>query len=85
MDRAQRPADRPGERQGARSRPDAVGRADEELVLEEPAQPAERVAHRRLADADALRGASDAALGQERVEGDQQVEVEPAQIGVVDK
>jgi hypothetical protein len=85
LDRAQRAADRPGERQGARGRPDAVGRADEQLVLEEPAQAAERVAHRRLADADALRGPGDAALGQEGVEGDQEVEVEPAQIGVVDE
>jgi hypothetical protein len=43
------------------------------------------VAHRGLADADAFRGAGDAPLGQERVKGDQEVEVEPVHIGVVDK
>lgn len=61
------------------------GCANKQLVLEEPAQAGERVAHRGLAHADALGGAGDAALGQQRIERDQKVEVEPAQIGVVDK
>jgi hypothetical protein len=42
------------------------------------------VAHGRLPEADAGRGARDAAVREERVERDQQVQVEAAQIDVVD-
>src|SRR6185312_11894891 len=46
--------------------------ADEQRVVEEPAQPAERVAHARLAEPDALRRARDAALAEQGVERDEQ-------------
>ena len=62
----------------------ALRGAGQELVAEQRAQAGEVVAHRRLAEPDAGRGAGDAALGQQRVEGDEQVEVEAAQIDVVD-
>jgi len=42
------------------------------------------VAHGRLAEADAGGGARDAALGKQRVEGNEQVQVDATQIDVVD-
>ena len=46
----------------------------------EPAQPRERVAHARLAEAHALRRAGDAALAEQRVERDEEVEVDAAEV-----
>ena len=56
----------------------------QELVAEQRAQAGEVVAHGRLAKADAGGGARDAALGEQRVESDEQVQVDAAQIDVVD-
>ena len=58
--------------------PHAVGAARQEFIAEESPEPPEIVAHRRLAKADARRGARDASLREQRVERDQQVEVESA-------
>jgi hypothetical protein len=43
------------------------------------------VTHGRLAQADAGRGARDAALGQQRIKGHEQVQVDTGQIDVVDE
>jgi hypothetical protein len=42
------------------------------------------MAHRRLAEADARRGARDAAFGEQGIERREKVQVEPGQIDVVD-
>ena len=55
-------------------------RAQEERIAEERAQPSERRAHRRLREIQAARRARDVALAQQRVERDQQVEVDRADI-----
>jgi hypothetical protein len=54
--------------------------AHEQLVLEEAAQAAERAAHRGLAEPDATGGDGDVALVQERVERDQEVEVDGGEV-----
>ena len=50
--------------------------AHEQIVGEQPAQPRQRVAHRRLRQPDAAGGAGHGALADQRVEGFQQVEVD---------
>ena len=80
----ERHAHRIDERKRPRRGPHAVGAARQELVAEQRPEPPEIVTHRRLAETDARRGARDAPLGEQRIEGDQQVEVEPTQISVVD-
>ena len=57
----------------------AVGSFDEQLVAEPVAQPAQRVAHCGLAEAQPQPGAGDAALLVQRVEHEQQVEVDRGQ------
>ena len=76
-------AHRIGERKRARGWPHAVGAARQQLIAEQRPQPREIVAHRRLTKPNTGRGAGDAALGQQRVERNQEIEVEPAQISVV--
>ena len=67
-----------GKRQRPRGRPHPLGAAGEKLVAEQCPEPRQIVAHGRLAEPDASRGARDAALRQQRVKRDQQVQVEPA-------
>ena len=69
---------RMGERVGGGGRLDAAGGADEERVLDEQAQPRQRLAHRRLRQAERLGGAADAALPVDGVEDAHQVQVEVA-------
>jgi hypothetical protein len=73
-----------GERQRPGGGPHPLGPAGEQLVAEQGAQAGEIVAHRRLAEPDPGRGAGDAALREQGVEGDEEVEVEAGQISVVD-
>jgi hypothetical protein len=75
--RVERRPDRPLELAGERRRLHAGGRALEQLVAEGGAQAAERVADRRLGEAEPGGGAGDVALGRERREDAQEVEVEP--------
>jgi hypothetical protein len=58
----------------------AGGRALEQVVLERGPQAPERVAGRRLGKAEPGRGAGDVALGHQRLEDAQQVEVEPVEV-----
>jgi hypothetical protein len=76
LDLRQRPAHRPGEVEGPGRRAHALGPAHEQLVVEGPAQALQRVAHRRLAQAQPLAGARHVALAHDRVEHDEQLEVE---------
>ena len=71
---------RADQRLGARGGHERRALADEQRIVEEPAQPAERVAHARLAEPDALRRPRDAALAEQGVERDEQVEVEAAEV-----
>jgi hypothetical protein len=57
-----------------------AGGAQEQRIAKERAQPAERRAHRRLREVQPARRARDVALAQERVQRDQQVEVDRADI-----
>ena len=49
-------------------------------IVEQMAQPVERLAHRRLAEPVVLRRAGDVALRHQRVEDDEQIEVDAPQI-----
>ena len=60
----------------AGGRPHALRAAHEQLVLQALAQPREGIAERRLGEADAARRARHVALGHQRVEDDEQVEVD---------
>ena len=62
----------------------ALRASGQELVAEQRAQAAEVVAHGRLAKADPGGGTRDTALGEQCVESDEQVQVDAAQIDVVD-
>ena len=64
----------------ARGRLHAGRGAHEQIVGEEAAQARQRVAHRRLRQADAAGGAGHGALADQRVEGFQQVEVDRSNI-----
>jgi hypothetical protein len=75
--RVERRPDRPRQLARQRRRLHAGGRALEQLVAEGGAQPAQRVADRRLGQAEPGGGARDVPLGQERLQDAQQVEVEP--------
>ncbi|KIU33658.1 hypothetical protein SR39_12220 [Methylobacterium radiotolerans] len=77
-------AQRLGDPEGAGRRPHPVRRPGQELVVEQAAQAGEARTHRRLADPDARGGPRDAPLVEQRVEGDQQVQVDPAEIDMVD-
>src|SRR4029079_14978962 len=52
----------------------------QQLVAEVVAQPRERTAHRRLAQIQPVPGPGHVPLGQQRIEGDEQVEVEEVQV-----
>lgn len=69
-----------GERHGPRRRHHLVQLADEELVAQRMAQPVERRAHRRLAQADPVARPSGAAFAHQGIEYPQQVEVEGGEI-----
>jgi hypothetical protein len=54
--------------------------ADQKLILEHRSQSIECVAHRRLAKSNAIGGLRHVPLGQERVEGDEEIEVDRAKV-----
>ena len=62
----------------------ALARAHEQLVVKQGAQAGEGVAHGRLPDEEALGRTPHMALGQQGVKSHQQVQVQLAEIGVVD-
>ena len=62
-----------------------AGGAQQQRIAEERAQPAERRAHRRLRKVQPARRARDVALAQQRVERDQEVEVDRADIHGTDE
>jgi hypothetical protein len=64
----------------ARRQHEAVGPAHQEVVVQEHAQPMQRVAHRRLRAAEPRAGAGEGALGDLGVEHFEEVEVEAAEI-----
>lgn len=73
-------ANRPSELQSSRRGEHSALRAREEPVAENLAEPAESVAHGRLAQPDAAGGATDAALFEERFEGQEEVQIDGGNI-----
>ena len=80
----QRLAQRLEQRQGLGGGRHAALRREQQRVLEDIAQPAELRADRGLAEAQPGGGLGDIALGQQRLERHEQVEVEPAGIHALD-
>ena len=76
LHRLQRVAEGGRETFRSRGRGDAAADPREQRIVEQHAQAPEPVAHRRLRQSEALRRAADAALGVDRVEDLQQVEVD---------
>lgn len=72
--------DRALQRQRPGRRLHAAAHAHQQRVAEQLAQAVERVAHRRLAEGQALGGTGDIALAQQGVEHTQQVEIERGDI-----
>ena len=73
---AQNVACRPDQVARARRGEDAASPTDEERVVEISPQPPQRMADRRLAEAEATRGRRQASLGIDRIEHDEQVRVD---------
>ena len=71
------------EREGAIGRLHPLAGADEHRIVEDLADPRERVAHRRLREPDPRCCARDVPLREQRIERDQEVEVEAGQMHVV--
>jgi hypothetical protein len=84
LQREQQRLDDARELERAGRRRHAVRGAHEQFVAQRHAQALERAAQRRLADEQALGRARDAAFVQQRVEHQQQVQVEPPEITFVD-
>ena len=78
LDLGERHPHRIGKRERAGRRPHAFGAPGQQLVPEQRPEPREIVTHGRLAEPDAGSRARHAPLGEQRIEGDQQVQVEPA-------
>ena len=76
LDQAERVGDRLAERFGPRGRDQRQALAHQQRVAEQLAQPGERVAHPGLAQPEAARRPGDAALGEQRVERHEEVEVD---------
>ena len=76
------PAERVDEFQGAWSRLHTRGRPDEKLVCEHAAQAAERIAHGRLTEPDLVRCLGHVAFGKQRIQGNQQVQIDRSKVHV---
>ena len=76
LDLGQRDPHRVDQGECARRRAHALRASGQELVAEQRAQAGEVVAHGRLAEADPGGGTRDIALGEQRVESNEQVQVE---------
>ncbi len=79
VDRPERVGDRLGERLGKRRRDHPFRCADEQFIPQQLAQPVQRIADRRLRDAEGLGDGRNAPLPEQFVEDDQQVEVDVLQ------
>jgi len=77
---SQRLGQRSLERRGARCQLHAGANANEQRIVEQGTQTPERVTRCRLRQADSTRGAADVALDEQRIERDEQVEVDPSEI-----
>ena len=75
--------DRAGQFRRARRRHDALGRSQEQRIVEQPTQPAEPVADRRRRQVQPIRGAADVPLFQHRLEQDEEVEVGSGEINLI--
>jgi hypothetical protein len=80
----QRHPDRIRKAHGSGGGAHAVAPAGEQLVSEQASETGEVMAHGRLAKSDPASGACHAALRQKRIEGDQEIQVEPTQISMID-
>ena len=72
----QRLAQRLDQAFGERRRRQVAALADEQRIVEQLAQSRQRVADRRLREVEPLGGPADAAFGDDRVEHDQEVEID---------
>jgi len=84
LDAGQRGPHRLNQCRRARGQAQALRPSRQELVAEQVPQAREVVAHCRLTDADASRSARDATLREQRVEVNQQVQVDATQIDGID-
>src|SRR5207244_3134591 len=75
---------RPDQSGHARCRPYTLRRTHEQCVVEQNSKPAESVTHCRLPNADTTGGAGKVAFRCQSVKGHQQIQVETAEINVVD-
>ena len=75
--------DRGGQFRRARGRHDALGRSQEQRIVEQPTQPAEPVADGRRRQVQPLGGAADVTLLQHDLEQDEQVEVGSGEINFI--
>jgi len=69
-----------GHRLGERRSDELPAVTDEDRIVEQLPEPGQRRAHRRLPDVQLTRSPGNAALGHERVEGDQQVQVHAPEV-----
>src|SRR5262249_32449369 len=76
----QRLADRKRQLLSTRRRHHPLRCADEKSILEQIAQPIERVAQCRLAQCQRVRGADDAALAQHSIKHQQEIEIEISKV-----
>jgi hypothetical protein len=83
LERGQAPPDRGAELERARRGGEPVPLPAEERVVEERAQLREAVAHRGLRDADARGGSGHAALFEEGIERDEEIQVDRVKIHAV--
>jgi hypothetical protein len=81
LDAGQDLPDRLGERLGERRGFQLAAAAHKQLVIEQPSQPSQGRAHRRLAQRQPAPGLGDVALGQQRVERHQEIQINPVQGG----
>ena len=76
MDLLEDGTDRLDQRFAERGQGHAAAAGDEQLVVERVAQTRQHTAHRRLTEMDAAARVGDAPLREQRVEGDEQIEIE---------
>ena len=68
------------QRQGAHGRRHLGPLLDQQIIVEQVAQPGKTGAHRRLADAKPPRGPRDVPLAHQDIEGNQQIEVDVSKV-----
>jgi hypothetical protein len=80
MDLLQYRVHRLDERLGERREGHAAPAGDEQPVVQRMAQAREHAAHRRLTEMDAAAGVGDALLREQRVKGDEQIQIETVKV-----